>query len=657
MRRREVMLSMLAAAGGPLINCGAGVDSINRGKKPTAFVGSVDVKSIGTMLDLLKRQRHVAPVISNAIELFLKEARLIERFPIARRVYKYEDVGKHRTRLDGRTKYLEGETRQVFALAISDLVTSTVIANELPVLAAAVRLTGDEKCCKRLLAQLYEVTTWSPLQRPGWSCHVAGRKLPLGGDGNWLATGVGVRALADTLEILPANRIPNGLRGAIHKLLGREIVSIADDWTMRRPWFVKWNNPISNQWVLPTEGLVRACLLLGRKSNRRFYELGVSNLLMALNAHGSKGEFEEGLSYAYPTMTSLVSASRAMATAGDRRALDHPYFSRFPEWVVQHIQPAGMLINCFDSGSVRAIQLRPFLTYLAVFLGSDLARWAVEHFYDLPARGLAGLLYRALPEQKLSPPKRYAAYTRATRVNWRSSWDRDATGVWVRGGHRLDQHDHNDRGHVNFISGGKAILIEAGKPSYAHPNYYTYFSTGVGHNVLQVGLATPKNPSLRLPALPAVLKGWQLRHTVAPISVHRLDPLGGDVTVVCDKCYDRLKRWRRRVAWKIAELRVTDVVELASGECEVLLFRWHLGTKETATIRQTGGVHSVSWPNAKMTIRSSEPLTLIQELMPDATLDLKSYDSGANLHRCLIVRSRARLGAIEIATVVVPRES
>ena len=48
-------------------------------------------------------------------------------------------------------------------------------------------------------------------------------------------------------------------------LLAAEIVSIVDDWRARRPWFVAHRTPLTNQWVLPTEGLVRACLLLGRE--------------------------------------------------------------------------------------------------------------------------------------------------------------------------------------------------------------------------------------------------------------------------------------------------------------------------------------------------------------------------------------------------------
>lgn len=63
----------------------------------------------------------------------IAKARQVAATAIVRRVYKYEDVGKFRTWLDGRARALAGCPRQSwFALAMSDYGTSRAINSELP---------------------------------------------------------------------------------------------------------------------------------------------------------------------------------------------------------------------------------------------------------------------------------------------------------------------------------------------------------------------------------------------------------------------------------------------------------------------------------------------------------------------------------------------
>lgn len=288
----------------------------------------------------------LTPRLAKACDAFLAQAREVAASPLIRRAYRFADVGTHRTWLDGRSRALELEIQETFALAMSDHATNERLAYELPLLAAAFRLTGDVSFSDRLFAQLDETAGWSPLQRPGWTCFAPGNRLPADGkDGAWLATGTGVRALADTLEILPAAAQYGDVRGRLEALLAAEIAQVVDDWQTRRPWFVRANNPITNQWVLPTEGLVRACLVLGQARHADAYALGVANLLTALDAHGAQGEFEEGYHYAAFTVSSLLAAARAMALDGDRRAIDHPFLQRFPLWLVHHLQPPRQIID------------------------------------------------------------------------------------------------------------------------------------------------------------------------------------------------------------------------------------------------------------------------------------------------------------------------
>ncbi|HIJ65442.1 MAG TPA: heparinase, partial [Candidatus Hydrogenedentes bacterium] len=443
---------------------------ISRAHKATAEQGA-DVSPAVFWPELLDRVK-ADLAFDEARKELVTRARSIAENAIIRRPYTLEDVGKNRTWLDGRSAALEDEIREQFALAMSDFAACGTLSSELPLLAAAYRLTGEAIFLERVIAQLEEMSAWAPLQRPGWTLYAPGHRLPADGkDGNWLATGCGVRAIGDTLEVLPDGALDAALLEKIRALLETEIAGVVDDWETQRPWFVSSHNPVTNQWVLPTEGLVRACLILGVDDHRDAYELGVKNLLEALDVHGPKGEFEEGFGYASFTVTSMLHAAHAMAVAGDRRAADHPFLKHFPTWFVHHFQPGKYVINCFDAGASydAAAGSRGLLSLLAVCTSSPAARWALAEYVGGPSSDLPGLAARALPAvgTEAAPPL-FAHYERAARVNWRSSWAEDATGVWVRGGHHLDQHDHQDRGHVNFIACGRPILIEAGTPSYHH---------------------------------------------------------------------------------------------------------------------------------------------------------------------------------------------
>jgi Heparinase II/III-like protein len=595
--------------------------------------------------------------MAEARDQLVAQARKAVALPIIRRVYKLEEVGEHRTWLDGRSRALEDEIRETFALAMSDFAACNTTAAELPLLAAAYRLTGDAAFCGRVAAQLEEMTTWSPLQRPGWTLYTPGNRLPADGkDGNWLATGTGIRAIHQALELMPKDPLDSDLIARLHALLETEIASIVDDWKTERPWFVP-NNPITNQWVLPTEGLVTACLVVGPEKHAEAYALGVKNMLRSIGAHGSGGEFEEGVGYASFTVTSILHTAHAMAVHGDRRAIDHPFLANFPTWLVHHLQPGNMTVNCFDAGSAygAADKLRPLLSLLAVCTGSPAARWALANPVGGPTDDLAGLAARGMaPVGADAAPPLFAQYERATRVNWRDSWNDDGTGVWVRGGHPTDQHDHQDRGHVNFIVGGKPILIEAGTPSYHHKLMMTHYTTGAGHNILQVGTAFPEATAeagkvVKLP-------GWQKPGGVAPITMKRLDAEGGEVAFDGSSCYDGVRQWNREVSWNAASLDVADTVSLSEGNTDIILFRWHLGTEDAVTIEGEEKAYTVTWSDAELTLEGSAPLTVTQTPMPDNTLDGHSGDEDpGNVHTCLVIQTAAPCTALTLKTRVTPK--
>lgn len=621
-------MRMAAFLGVSLVFCGA--------------PGNCEVKSVKTWPELIDAAKANAG-LEKMRGALIERARTVAGYEIVRRVYKLEDVGKHRTWLDHRADALDPDTARTFALAMSDFSACNSLANELPTLAAAYRLTGEAVFRDRVLSQLEEMTSWSPLQRPGWTCYEPGRHLPPDGkDGNWLATGTGIRAIADTLEILPEGTVSPDLRARLEKLLASEIDSIVDDWKTKRPWFVAANNPITNQWVLPTEGLVRACLVLGPDKHRDAYELGVRNLLMAMDAHGAAGEFEEGMSYADFTVTSMLAAARAMALSGDRRAMDRPFLKRFPTWIIHHLQPGGSLVNCFDAGGTfrgNTGILRPMLSLCAICTGSEVARWGLKQVGGCTINVPVLLAYALPPVGDGAAPPAYASYERATMVVWRSGWDENASGVWIRGGHETDQHDHFDRGHGNLIFRGNPVLVECGTPAY-HMKTLALSQSCAGHNVLQIGSAN----ALARPA---------------PITVSRLDASGGDVTVDPTKCYEGLDRWSRRVQWSASEMTVTDQVETQKDKPEVLTFRWHLGTDADVSIQGDDKTFTVTWRDTTLTLTGSQPLVVTQEKSPDYTLVHRDWsdESREYVNTCVVVRTKEKTAGLTVTTSIADKPS
>lgn len=585
------------------------------------------------------------PDLAAPLRTILDRARKVAATPIVRRVYRYADIGKDRISLDGRAKFMEGQPRQEwFGLAMSDCGTANIVLNELPTLALAFRCTGEEIFRARIIAQLEETATWSPIQRPGWQlCVPDPSPVPADyWDGSWLATGWGIRGIADTLELMPEGSLPPELTARLRGLLEAEVKTITDDWNLHRGWFRSGGgHPQTNQWVLPTEGLIRACLVLGREQHGAEYELGVTNLLRSMDVQGKQGEFNEGIGYATMTVQSMLAAAHAMAAAGDMRALQHPFLAGFPTWLIHHLQPGRYRVNCFDAGAARTPRTdgatRSLLQTLAVFANSPVANWALNTLYDGPLDDLVGLLARtATAKAEAAPP--FAFYDGpARRVNWRDSWDDSGTGVWVRGGHPLDGHDHFDRGHVNYIVAGKPLLIEAGTPSYDNPNIHKLYSTVIGHNVLDVeGLTPAKRP--------------------APIAVARLDASGGDIAVDPTACYPGLERWERRVSWDASGLQVADQVRMPEARPATMTFRWHLGSLEEAAITGSGGSWQVVWPDGTLRLESSVPLQVTQEKLPDNTVTLGKKDNGWDFfHTCVVVRTAGAVAAWELKTSVSAR--
>lgn len=553
---------------------------------------------------------------------------------------KYAEKPAHLARVDS-----AGWER--FALSLADADGAGTLSRLLPAAAVAGRLSDDPAILGFVRDQLAELATWEPLQRAGWSGGSATR-------GAWLGTGWAVRAIVQACEHLPEDETHAPLRAALRARLVEEIAGIREDWRTERTWFARIGAASSNQWILPLEALALASLFNGLEHHRDDYEFAVAGLLRSLDAQGSRGECVEGMLYGAITYESLLSAALATQAHGDDRLISHPWIRAFPTWYLHHRQPAGHVINAFDS---QAADLNwPLVGLMASELRDPGARWVFARRPALPSApatlDLALLrLARDGGAEAAEPPALFAAYDVAARVNWvesasafASGPENRVSGFWMRGGSSSDAHDHQDRGHVNFIVAGRPVLIEAGLASYGIPEHPTHYKSVAGHNVLQVGAFAPSELT---PAVLAAGAGQILdpAHRSAPITVHRLGARGGEVTVDASGCYATTRRWTRTATWDATTLTVVDQIELAAPD--TVLLRWHLGADADALVTHLSnsratidGIH-LAWDTD-----DDAPLHASIEAMPDNTL----HGGKPGSHTTVVVRTAAPISALALTT-------
>lgn len=517
------------------------------------------------------------------INAMIATARQILTQPIIKRIDSYQALCDIDEKVQRKLSHSRPDAikhpvvREHFALATSDQESVNLIVSELPYLAACYRLTGDPAFLDYITRQLAEVSTWIPLQRPGWSMPASGTtQLPEGGDGVWLATGMGIRAIVHTRQLLGANVLSPELEKALDLLLQTEMNRTYDDWLSQKPWYVRDQKVQSNQWVIPNEGLMLAACALGKDNYPQQYALARENLFKTMATLGNEGAISEGFTYALGlTLQGVQSTAMAMAQVGDFEALDNPFLQKYGTWLISHYQPGTYLVNDFDGyGACRGMYDRGIndrIAELAVLSGDKALLWALSHQHKQLPHSLFGMLASAMlkdVDTLATLPTQYQ-WDIARVLIWRSSWANDATGLWVRGSHPDDFHAHHDAGHVNFIVGGQAALIESGTSGYRNPRLKTDFQSVRGHNVLQVDeqLETQKNTDI-------------------PITVSRISDTGGQLALNPASAYPDIASWDRHVTWDKEQVTVTDKVATQDNTLHDLTLRYLLGTQESAVITQ-----------------------------------------------------------------------
>lgn len=578
-----------------------------------------DVLAVANRVDLTEARRHFL----NAALNDTKKPVIKRPMTLAELLEKYPETMKYKTKPAHQAKLTEEEWER-FALSLSDANLNGILSERLPRFAAAYVFSKDERLADAIRAQLAEMATWKPLERPGTSSTKSNLSYA-----PWLGTGWAIRAITETQDILPEDTIPKELRATLNANLEVEIAGIQQAFHQKKLWNTQERNAYSNQWVVPNEGLVLASIFIGLDKHRADYETGISRLLQSLDSQGAHGEFAEGGSYAALTMNSLLSAAEAAAHQGDRRLIDHPYLKKFPIWYAHHLQPGGRILNAFDS---KVEDLDPaLLSRFVSAVKSPEALWVIQrHGKENFGNKLPGLIARTKVDYAAKEPPLYGVYDFAARINWRESWNDDtAAGFWMRGGHSTDAHDHQDRGHLNFSIGKRQVLIEAGLSSYGIPEQPTHYRSVAGHNVLQIGDAAPSE--LNPEALQKAGQILDLSHRPAPITVERIDANGGAASVDASKCYEQANRWVRHVTWDQAGVTVRDEVELKSPD--IVTFRWHLAAAPDAA--KTTGDGKITIDGLEVNYDGDSPVTATVETMPAFdNEERKVFD-----HACVVLRS------------------
>jgi hypothetical protein len=582
----------------------------------------------------------------------MARARSLAAEPLVRRSHRLADIPPEL--LDSRATERLAERQEIFALAMSDFFAASRIAAVLPEVARAAVEQRNETLAARVVAQLEETASWSPLQRPGWTLFQPGDPPTPGyEDGNWLATGVAMWAVTEAARSLEEGglALPRPLDARLRSLVRDEIAAVYRDYREQVPWFAKGNgSPACNQWVLPLCAVVEGAAWLGtaRGEHAGPYEAAVANLNRSLDTQGTDGDFVEGLSYALFTMTHWLRASRAALRAGDRRLAEHPYLRAFPRWMAQMFLPGGWTVNACDCGITRVsaalederrLELAELPSLAAVTCHSPEAAWLLREYLG-PSCTAAGLeAARALPP--VAEPPRWGAMRSLGVAVWRTGWGASDHAVWIRTSGGLPSHTHADSAHVSLYRHGRPVLIEAGTPSYGHPDIARSFASGAGHSVLQLGTEWPE-PYMEERAIP----GWLVRDTPVSVVGMRLGEDGGEATLDVDPSgYAGAKSWRRSIRWdREALLRVVDAVELTSPA--PILFRWHLGSADPVEIEGSGGT-SVTARQGRTTVR----------LRADRAIRVEAGawpgpDEVVGPHRCLVVRTAGAGSSLALTTEV-----
>jgi Heparinase II/III-like protein len=517
---------------------------------------------------------------------------------------------------DGRLANVALAKRETFALAMVDCSQTSWLSSNGVLLALTAKYTQNPEQLSRAVNMLEEVNKYVPLQRQGTTIWEPNVVMPEGGDGVWLATAWGISAIVDISTIL-GDSVPVELRDRLRLQLREEVKRICQDWRDRRPWFVKSRCAVSNQWIEPSIGLIKACLFLGDPLLLPAYNLGVENLLASLQSHGQNGEFLEGFSYAQMSLLPIHEIIGKMRLAGDSRCISVPFVKNNWKWFAQMHQPGKMLVNCGDSGLSELpdyCYTVPFSSFSAAAMasGDPDAQAMMRFLYPNPkpigaleALKYADYLLENGGTGQVSLPT-FAYFPSQQLVTWRTEFQpiasvQTALSIWAKGGTLKENHVHREQGHLSIYNGDRIVLMNCGTPFYNDPNYVSGFASSAGSNIMQVDQLAPSGMAVS-----------------APLAVNRLDANGGNISIDSSGAYLGAT-CTRNISWDQTGLvKIVDQANLSSAvPSGTEFYRFHTGSAESLNITGSGKLWNVTWRGTTMKITSDKPIEVIQITSPD----------------------------------------
>ena len=517
---------------------------------------------------------------------------------------------------DGRLPDVALAKRETFALAMVDCTQTSWLSSKGVLLALTAKYTQNPEQLSRAVNMLEEVNKYVPLQRPGTTIWEPNVVMPEGGDGVWLATAWGISAIVDISTIL-GDSVPVELRDRLRLQLREEVKRICQDWRDRRPWFVKSRYVVSNQWIEPSIGLIKACLFLEDPLLLPAYNLGVENLLASLQSHGQNGEFLEGFSYAQMSLLPIHEIIGKMRLAGDSRCISVPFVKNNWKWFAQMHQPGKMLVNCGDSGLSELPDYCftvPFSSFSAAAMasGDPDAQSMIRFLYPSPQSigALEALKYADyLLENGGAGQVRlptFAYFPSQQLVTWRTEFQpiasvQTALSIWAKGGTPQENHIRREQGHLSIYNGDRIVLMNCGTPYYSDQDYFNGYASVAGSNIMQVDQLTPSGVAVS-----------------APLAVNRLDANGGDVSIDSSAAYLGAT-CTRNISWDQTGLvKIVDQATLSSPvPSGTEFYRFHTGSAQPLNITGAGKLWAVSWRGTTMKITSDQPITVQQIVRPD----------------------------------------
>lgn len=540
------------------------------------------------------------------------------------------------------------------ALARDDIHLARQLAEELPELAAAYRLSGLGVLKLRVLQQLGEIASWQPLARPESSAPDA----PRTGQAHWLT----LRALRDTLEVFPAADLPPDLATKLDLAFLDAAKPLFSDLRDKRLPFLKDPAPVpgaepdappplrreaaaSSEWIQFHEAVLGLATRLGTEVCREEYDLALANLRVTLRQGDVNGAWRGGLPKAMEDHLNLARCARILAGRGETWLARSDFFPKHLGWISGHLMPGRSLMNTGGTAGLHPVDTRQedfrrFYSREAVLLGQPQAWFFLQKWFAAPSADRFGIIALSdLSTASAEAPPLWSYSSFVPTLKWRDSWDDFGSALWTTVGYPGDPDTHLDRGHVSYFRRGRPILIEAGTPPPGgDAGLADYFASQAAHNVLQIG-------SKALTAATCTIRPGKINEAGGSAILNLTPSTNGLAT-----------SWSRKLDWDHDKLVITDQVTLAPGVREILRLRFHLGDAGPVAFTKPDPLtHAADSPVGRFEFKSVGPLVLEQSAQTNFTLFTDPTKPEPASHTCIEVRTASPVTSWRLETRVLSR--